>query len=183
MSIAELAGRLPAYAKDVRLNLTSLPTTAGLTAQQLWGTVLASAIATREPQVIRAAAAEAATRLTPAAIDAAKAAAAIMAMNNVYYRFTHLVGSKDYMAMPARLRMTVIGNPQVDRLDFELWSLAVSAINGCGACMEAHERELLAKGASRDMVQNAARIAAIINSVAVALGAEEAMAQGLRPAA
>ena len=94
-----------------------------------------------------------------AATNAAKAAAAVMAMNNVYYRFTHLVEKPDYSTMPARLRMNVIGNPGVDQLDFELWSLAVSAINGCGKCIESHEHEVISKGATKEMVQDAVRIA------------------------
>ena len=60
--------------------------------------------------------AEAAQRLSPQALGAAKAAAAIMGMNNIYYRFTHLVSSPDYKTMPARLRMNVIANPGVESI-------------------------------------------------------------------
>ena len=178
MSFDALKDRLPDYAKDLRLNLTAIATTAGLTPQQLWGTVLASAIAARNPAVLEAAAAEAGKHLDAAALNAAKAAAAIMGMNNIYYRFTHLVASKDYATMPARLRMNVIANPGVAKLDFELWSLAVSAINGCGMCIEAHEREVLGKGATKEMVQNVVRIAAIVHGVAAALEAEAIFAAG-----
>lgn len=172
MSIESLKAALPDYAKDLKLNLSGIASTAGLTPQQLWGTALASAIASRNGEVLRAVAAEAAPHLSEAAVNAAKAAAAVMAMNNIYYRFTHLVSNKDYTTMPARLRMNVIANPGVEKLDFELWSLAVSAINGCGACVDSHERELLAKGGNKEMVQNAARIAAIIHAVAATLEAE-----------
>ena len=133
-------------------------------------------IASRNAVVRAAVLAEARARLSPQALDAAKAAAAIMGMNNVYYRFTHLVSSADYRTMPAKLRMNVIGNPGVDKLDFELWSLAVSAINGCGMCLDAHEKEVLAKGAGRETVQNVVRIASVIHGVAVALEAEERLA-------
>ncbi len=61
-----------------------------------------------------------------------------MAMNNVYYRFTHLAGNQEYRNMPAKLRMNVIGATGIDKIDFELFSLAVSAINGCGMCIDAH---------------------------------------------
>lgn len=175
MSIEALKARLPEHAKDLRLNLAAIAATPGLTAQQLWGTALASAIAARNGEVIAAVAAEARPHLDEAAFKAAQAAAAVMAMNNVYYRFTHLVTNKDYAAMPARLRMGVIANPGVPKLDFELWSLAVSAINGCGACMDAHEREVLAKGAGKEAVQNVVRIAAVIHAAAVALDAVEAL--------
>ena len=172
MSIESLKARLPDYAKDLRLNLGTVLTAPGLTARQAWGTALASAIAARNPEVIAAIESEAARHLEPTALNAARAAAAIMAMTNIYYRFTHLVSAKDYASMPARLRMTVIANPGVDAVDFELWSLAVSAINGCGQCIDAHERQVTLKGASRETVQNVIRIAAVIHAVSVTLNAE-----------
>ena len=99
-------------------------------------------------------------------VEDAKAAAAVMAMNNVYYRFLHLVEDGEYQTLPARLRMNVIGNPGIDRNDFELLSLAVSAVNGCGLCITAHERKLREHGTSREAVQSAVRIASVIHGVA-----------------
>jgi alkyl hydroperoxide reductase subunit D len=183
MSLETLRGALPDYAKDLKLNLSSVLTSTHLSEQQLWGTALASAIAARNPALRRANLGEARQRLSPAALAAAKAAAAIMGMNNIYYRFTHLVGAADYRTMPARLRMNVIANPGVDRVDFELWSLAVSATNGCGLCLEAHEREVLAKGLSREAIQDAVRIASVIHAVAVTLEAEEGEAGDVAAAA
>jgi len=142
MSIAALKERIPDFAKDVRLNLASIEADDTLGTQTKYGLFLAAAVATRNPDVIAVMEAEAARALAPAAIAAAKAAAAIMAMNNVYYRFIHLASNKEYGTMPARLRMNVIANPGVDKSDFELWSLAVSAINGCGTCIDAHEKVL-----------------------------------------
>jgi lipoyl-dependent peroxiredoxin subunit D len=174
MSIESLKARLPDYAKDLKLNLGTVLTAPGLTQRQAWGTALASAIAARNPEVIAAIESEAGRHLDPTALNAARAAAAIMAMTNIYYRFTHLVSAKDYASMPAKLRMTVIANPGVDAVDFELWSLAVSAINGCGQCIDAHERQVTAKGASRETVQNVIRIAAVVHAIAVTLNAEPA---------
>jgi alkyl hydroperoxide reductase subunit D len=169
MSLDDLKARLPDYAKDLRLNLGSLSGIASLTPQQLWGTVLVTAIASRNPDVVRAADAAASDHLTEQAKTAARSAAAIMAMNNIYYRFTHLSKNPDFQSMPARLRMNVIANPGVEKVDFELWSLAVSAVNGCGRCIEAHEDVLLKAGISKEAIQDAVRIAAIIFSVSVTL--------------
>lgn len=80
--------------------------------------------------------------MTPAAVEASRSAASVMAMNNVYYRFVHLASNPEYKTMPPRLRMNWLGNPAWTRADFELWALAVSAINGRGACMDAHENTL-----------------------------------------
>lgn len=169
MTLDAIKAALPDYAKDLRLNLDSVLGATNLTPQQQWGTALAAACAARNGDLRQAVEAAAAAHLDEAAMRAAKAAAAIMGMNNIYYRFLHLVEQPEYKSMPARLRMQIIARPGVDALDFELWSLAVSAINGCGSCIESHEHEVLGKGATRAMVQDAVRIAAVLHAVAVAL--------------
>ncbi|HWL05196.1 MAG TPA: carboxymuconolactone decarboxylase family protein [Xanthobacteraceae bacterium] len=175
-SLDDLKNRVPGFAKDVKLNISSMLSDETLPAQQRYGLFLASAIATRNGQVVRAFETLARAHLSAQALDAARAAAAIMAMNNIYYRFVHLAANKAYETKPARLRMNVIGNPGVDKADFELWSLAVSAINGCGKCIDAHEKVLKDAGVTEDTVQTAVRFAAIIQSFAVALEAGEAAA-------
>jgi len=171
MSLDALRDRLPDYAKDLRLNLGSLAAEPALTEQQRAGAFVASAIAARNPETTATILAEFGPRLSPEALNAAKAAAAIMAMNNVYYRFTHLVGG-DYPGMPAKLRMNVMAKPGVEKVDFELWSLAVSAINGCGMCMEAHEKTVLHGGLGKEQVQAAVRIAATVHAVATVMDLE-----------
>ena len=170
MSLEALRARLPEYAKDLKLNLGSLATEPVLNQQQLAGTFVVSALASRNDEVITKITAEFAPKLSPEAFTAAKAAAAIMGMNNVYYRFTHLVGG-DYGKMPAKLRMNVMAKPGVDKVDFELWSLAVSAINGCGMCIDAHEDVLRKAGVSTEVIQAAVRFGSIIQSVAIGLEA------------
>jgi alkyl hydroperoxide reductase subunit D len=97
-------------------------------------------------------------------------------MNNVYYRALHLLSNREYAALPARLRMNVIASPGVERADFELWSLAVSAINGCGLCLDSHEAELRKAGLGAQEIQAALRIAAVVNAVGQVLRAEPAAA-------
>jgi alkyl hydroperoxide reductase subunit D len=121
-------------------------------------------------------------QLDAAQAAAARAAAAIMGMNNVYYRFVHLAGNPDYTTLPARLRMNVIGNPGVPKTDFELYSLAVSAINGCGACVASHDKVVRQAGITAEGVQSAVRIAAVIHGVAVALESASDMAAALHAA-
>ncbi len=176
MSIEQLRDAIPDYAKDIRLNLGTLASESLLSEQQKWGTFLASALASRSSRVIRAIAAEVDGKLSAEAVNAAKAAAAIMAMNNVYYRATHLMGAEDYRKLPAKLRMNIIANPGVEKVDFELWSLAVSAINGCGMCMDSHEKVVRKAGLSVDQVQAALRIAASVHAAAAVIDGEEALA-------
>lgn len=175
MSISELKNKIPEYAKDIKLNLSSLAADETLDQQKLWGTFLSSALATGHEQVIHSVNKEASQHLSSEALKAAKSASAIMAMNNVYYRFVHLAANKDYGNMPAKLRMNVIGNPGVAKADFELWSLAVSAINGCGMCIDAHEEALRAEGVSSSEIQTAVRIASTVAAVAAVLDGEVAL--------
>jgi len=184
MSLEALKGRLPDYAKDLKLNLSSLAAEPGLSEQQRAGAFVASALAARNAEVTAALVAEFAPKLSPAALEAAKTAAAIMAMNNVYYRFVHLAEAADYKTLPAKLRMNALAKPGVDKADFELWSLAVSAVNGCGMCIDAHERELRRHGLSAEQVQAAVRIAAVVHAVAATLDGEAALSvAGLAAAA
>lgn len=169
MSIEQLKGALPEYAKDIKLNLSTLAGDESLSEQQLWGTFLACAVATRQSDVMAAIAADAASHLSAEAQTAAKAAATIMAMNNVYYRSVHLMTNKDYQPLSAKLRMNVIGAPGVDKVDFELWSFAVSAISGCGMCLDSHESHLKHGGMTTEQIQTALRIAAVVNAAATAM--------------
>ncbi|WP_374307003.1 carboxymuconolactone decarboxylase family protein [Methylocella sp.] len=171
MSIEALKAQIPDFAKDVRLNLGAIANDESLGEQTKYGLLLACAIATRNAEVAAAFDAEAVTRLSPEARDAARAAAAVMAMNNVYYRFVHLASNPVYKTLPAKLRMNVIASPGAPKADFELWCLAVSAINGCGACVDAHEKALLASGVTQESAQTAVRFAAILQSAAIALEA------------
>lgn len=176
MSLESLKEHIPDYAKDIRLNLSSLARETALNDQKKYGCFLASAWATGNDALIRAILGEVDGKLSPEALSAAKAAAAVMGMNNIYYRFVHLASAKDYKTLPARLRMNVIANPGVDKADFELWSLAVSAINGCGMCIDAHEAELKRHGISAEQIQTAVRIASVVNAAASVIEAEAAAA-------
>ena len=167
---------LPEYAKDLKLNLSSLASDPSLTQQQRAGTFIACALAARNETTTRAIMGEFADRLSPEALAAARAAASIMAMNNIYYRFTHLATAPDYKTLPARLRMNVIGRPGVDKADFELWCLAVSAINGCGVCIDSHEKILREAGLTAEQIQTAVRIAAVVHAIAATLDGESHVA-------
>jgi lipoyl-dependent peroxiredoxin subunit D len=166
MSLKQFADTLPDYAKDIRLNVGSILNDQTLGDQRKYGLLLACAHGSGYRPIVAAVEAEVEGKLSPEAANAARAAAAVMAMNNVYYRFVHLASNPEYGTMPARLRMNVIGNPGIEKDDFELFSLAVSAMNGCGMCIDSHERVLQQHGVKSDVIQTAARIGAIIKAAA-----------------
>ncbi len=172
MSIEQLKNPLLDSAKDIKLNLATILTEEGspdLIKNQISGVALASAYATKNAKVIEAILSEVKGCLTEAEITAAQSAATIMAMNNIYYRFIHLVNDKSFATMPAKLRMNVIANPGIDKINFELNCLAVSAINGCGMCIEAHTHELTKVGVSKLAIQSSVRIAAVLNAAAMGI--------------
>ena len=172
MNLSELRNTLPDYAKDLKLNLDSVLSETGATGldgKQVRAIALASGIAARHAPLVAALEIFAAEQLTPEQIQGAKAASAMMAMNNVYYRATHLIHNDEYGQLRAGLRMNVIANPGLDKVTFELACLAVSAINGCGACMDSHERVVREHDVSAQGVQSALKIAAVVHAVAVTL--------------
>jgi len=170
MQLEQLLETLPEYAKDLKLNMGSVLRQTELTEQQGWGAAVCSAIAARNPALIESILEEAGKHLNEDALFAAKGAAAVMGMNNIFYRFRHLSSNEKYGSMPARLRMQVIARHGSDPVDFELWCLAVSAINGCGACVDSHERVLREKGVNEESILAAVRIASTIHAVAAVLG-------------
>ena len=166
MSLKLFADALPEHAKDLRLNLSSLLSDQLLGDNRKYGLLLACAHGTGYKPLVDAAEAEVAGKLDEAHANAARAAAAVMAMNNVYYRFVHLASNPVYANLPAKLRMNAIGAPGIDKADFELFSLAVSAQNGCGMCIDSHEKVLSQHGVKAETIQTAARIAAVLKAVA-----------------
>jgi alkyl hydroperoxide reductase subunit D len=171
MTLQQIADAIPEYAKDQRVNLQNVLQQAELTPQQTWMTALACALACRNGSLSKAVAAEAAAKLAPEAVNAAKAAFAVMQMNNIFYRFKHFAGA-EYEQMPARLRMQAIRTHGGDPVDFELVCLAVSSINGCEACVKSHEKVVREKGLTQDAVTASVRIAATLHAVAGILEAE-----------
>ncbi|MCS4489182.1 carboxymuconolactone decarboxylase family protein [Corynebacterium sp. ES2794-CONJ1] len=172
MSIDNLKTSVPQFAKDLKLNVSSLARASVLTEQQKWGTFLAAAAASRNAVVLQEIAAEAKENLSPEAYEAAFAAASIMGMNNVAYRAKGWLGD-DYAQVRLGLRMNVMANPGVDKSDFELWATAVSTINGCEHCTIAHEDILRKEGLSKEQIFEAIKIAATVHGLAQAFDIDE----------
>ena len=168
-ALQQLAAAFPDAAKDIRLNLSNVLQTSTLSPAQKFGVALAVAHSSRNPALVAAVTAAAGSDLPPESASDAQAAAALMAMNNVYYRFRHMLGKPEYEQIPPRLRMQRLAAPAGDKTDFELFALAVSAVNGCATCVQAHERVVTESGMTPVQVNDAVRIAAVYHAAAVAL--------------
>lgn len=171
MSIADFKQNIADHSKDTKLNLSSIfgsVDTSGMSKEQFYGTALALAYSLNYPSLTQAIEAEADGEVGDNVVAAAKLAASLMAMNNIYYRFVHLASDKQFAKMPAGLRMNGMANPGVDKADFELYSLAVSALNGCGMCIDAHVKTLLDHDVSANVVQHSVKMAAVLNAAKTA---------------
>src|ERR1700730_16109625 len=175
MTVEHLKDALPEYAKDLKLNLGSITRSTVLNEEQLWGTLLASAAATRNAGVLAEIGAEAAAYLPAEAYQAALGAASIMAMNNVFYRGRSFLQGQ-YDDLRPGLRMNIIANPGVDKANFELWSFAVSSINGCSHCVTAHEHTLREAGVDREAILEALRGAPVVTGLAQAITTAQTLA-------
>lgn len=171
MSIEQLLELIPDYAKDLRLNWSSLVAQNDITESQKWGSLVAAAYVSRNPHLLKAVEAEAAKFVSTETVTAAKGAGSIMAMNNIFYRFHHLSKNEKYAAMRAGLRMNIMRAHGADPVDFELWSLAASAVNGCGKCVDSHEHVLREKGVTEETILQAVRLAAVTHAIATVLDA------------
>jgi alkyl hydroperoxide reductase subunit D len=172
MNLEQLLDTVPGYAKDLKLNLSNLLQQPELSKQQIWGTAVTSAVTARNLPLLAAITDAASAHLKPEALEAARAAAAIMGMNNVFYRFQHLAENKKYSTIPARLRMNVIRTHGIEPVDFELFCIAASAINGCGVCIDSHEKVVREKGTGEEVILGCVRIASVIHALATVLDAQ-----------
>lgn len=171
MSLESLLDSLPAYADDVKRNWRMAVSQAELTPLQIWGTAVASAVSARNRILLDAVTAEASLQIAPQMLDAARSAAAVMSASNIYFRFVHYVNNENYSKIPAHLRSNASRSHSAPPADFELWSIAVSAINCCEVCIQSHEAAARDKGLSVEAILAAVRIASVIHAAAVMLEA------------
>lgn len=176
MKLEQVRELIPDYGRDIKLNLEAVLSTegaGGLSPRQIWGVALASAYALKSSTLVQMSLTEGAEHVDDALKTAAKGAATIMAMNNVYYRSTHLMGDADLKALPARLRMNIIGKPGIAKDEFELMCFAVSALSGCGQCLTAHLHELRKAGVTNEGIQASLKIASVLNAALTAVEIRE----------
>ena len=168
-NLNRLRDALPEHARDIKLNLQSVLGHGALSPQQRWGVAITAAATARNQPLLDAVLADARSEVDEPVVEDALAAAALMGMNNVYYRFRHLVGKEAYSQKPARLRMNRLVRPATNKTDFELFCLVASAINACEACIKSHEKVVVDGGLTEDAIHDAVRIGATLHAAAVAL--------------
>lgn len=108
--------------------------------------------------------AEAARNLSPEQLNSAKAAARLMAMTNVLFRFRDLIGREEYTQLPARLNLSARRTHGGDPAAFELACVAVSALNACQTCLRHHEQKARDLGLPPATILAAVRLAAVLQA-------------------
>ena len=167
--INELRSQMTEPVKDIKLNLSSVLTQCqSLSSEETWAVALCSAYFIEDSVLAAAIESDAGEELSTEAREDAKAAAAIMAMNTVYYRFRHMVGKESYSKMSAGLRMNRMSRPATSTALFELCSMACAALEGCELCIQSHEAKLTAE-LTENHVHEAVRIGAVIKGASIAL--------------
>lgn len=154
------------YLRDLRVNLQNSLRSEHLTEQET--ALLGLAIATNDKNEVlvsffRKLAVE--KGATIEAVAETVACASLLASNNVLYRFRHFTGKDKYQQLPARIKMNIMMKPVLGKEFFELVSLAVSAVNGCEMCVNAHEASVLELGATEERVFDAIRLASVVTSL------------------
>ena len=166
-ALESLRNAIPDAAKDLRLNLGSVLQPSALTKEQVWGTAVACAIAARNPQLRQATLEDALVHVAPEVVEDAKAAAALMGMNNAWYPYVEMAGDDELKTLRADLRMNAYAtHGGVDRRSFELYALAASIVGKCGFCVRSHYKTLREAGMTTQQLRDVGRIAAVINAIA-----------------
>jgi alkyl hydroperoxide reductase subunit D len=153
------------YLRDLKLNLTSTLTSEHLSTKDCALIGLSTAINNNnKPLTIYFTKYAEEQGATAAEIGEAAGCASLLASNNIFYRFRHFTQKEKYTQIPARIRMQLMMKPVTGKEFFELMSLAISAVNGCEMCVNAHEDSLIKLGTTEERIFDAVRIASLVTA-------------------
>ncbi|MBE9584514.1 carboxymuconolactone decarboxylase family protein [Mucilaginibacter sp. JRF] len=153
------------YLRDLKLNFTSTLTSEHLSAKEC-GLIGLSIAANNNNTPLTKYYTQYSEAQGATAADVAESVgcASLLASNNVFYRFRHFTQKEKYTQIPARIRMQLMMKPVTGKEFFELLSLAVSAVNGCEMCVNAHEDSLIKLGTTEERIFDAVRIASLVTA-------------------
>lgn len=158
------------YLRDLKVNFTSTFTSEHLT-QKECALIGLSVAANNHNKILTDHYTKYATEqgATPAEIAEAVGCASLLSSNNIFYRFRHFTQKEKYTQIPARIRMQIMMKPITGKEFFELLSLAISAVNGCEMCVNAHEDSLIKMGTTEERIFDAVRIASLVTATGTIL--------------
>ena len=153
------------YLRDLKLNFTSTLTSEYLNTKECALIALSTAINNNNlPLTAYFTGYAEAQAATAAETAEAAGCASLLASNNIFYRFRHFTQKEKYTQIPARIRMQLMMKPVTGKEFFELMSLAISAVNGCEMCVNAHEDSLIKLETTEERIFDAVRIASVVTA-------------------
>lgn len=174
-NLKTLASDIPNYASDIRTNLTKLVSEDNkiLTPKQIFGAALSAAYAAKEKSAITDLKNEAKFYLSNTEMETIKTATSNATMNNIYRVFVDATQDPDFEELQVSLSNDNAQNHTIDKIDFEVFSLATSIINSCQRSIKSHVEKLIDLGLTKTQVQMIAKIVAVVGSSAQILTIEE----------
>lgn len=153
------------YLRDLKLNFASTLTSEHLSAKECALLGLSTAANNQHaPLIAYYTNVAKQNEATDADVAEAVGCASLLASNNIFYRFRHFTQKEKYTQIPARIRMQLMMKPVTGKEFFELMSLAISAVNGCEMCVNAHEDSLIKLGTTEERIFDAVRIASLVTA-------------------
>ena len=169
MTIDDLKNGVPEFAKDIKLNLSSLIINSEYEEELVYGCAYASSLAIGNKKISDVFEEECNKRFGSEFIKSVKATVVIMTLNNVWYKYRDSMPTTEMKMAPQKMRVNAMANHAgLEKILFESLSLCVSAINGCTFCVKAHSDLLLDNGKTKEYVFNIGRIASVIASLSKA---------------
>ena len=157
---------IPDHSKDIKLNLDNVINRSPLSVEDTQAVALTSALAAGNGELAYAIMTSGELDNFPKETEAAKTAASLMGMNNVWYPFVEMCNDADLKGLPAGLRMNAYAtHGGVSKKQFEMYALAASAIGKCHFCVKNHYDTLKKEGMTTQELQHVGKIAAVINAV------------------
>ena len=170
MTFDELKNSIPEFAKDVKLNFSSLIKNSDFDDDLVYGCAYASALALNDKILSNAFEQECEKRFGIDFVESVKSTVVIMTLNNTWYKYRDSMPNSEMKMAPQRMRVNVMANHAgLDKILFESLSLCISSINGCMFCIKAHSDLLLKNDKNNDFVFNIGRIASVISALSKAI--------------
>ena len=157
---------IPDHSNDIKLNLDAVINRSPLSVEDTHACALVAALAAGNGELAYAIMTSGELDNFTAEMEAAKTAASLMAMNNIWYPYVEMTGDSELKNLPAGLRMNAyVTHAGVSKKKFELYALVASAIGKCHFCVKNHYDVLRKEGMTVQELHHAGKIAAVINAI------------------
>jgi alkyl hydroperoxide reductase subunit D len=157
---------IPDHSKDIRLNLDAVINRSGLDIVDTHAIAYAAALSAGNGGLAFEIEHNSPLFNDEKVREAAKTAASLMGMNNIYYPFVEMTQDPDLKGLPAGLRMNAYASHGgVTKKQFEMYSLAASIVGKCHFCVKNHYDVLKKEGVTVQQLQMIGKIASVINAI------------------